>query len=100
MHRVLSRFKGNDYLRAMIRYSMVNGITIYATGASDFLRKLRIASHHLGIGDGEFMELFSSRMEQSNGTVLRTANAGEFLADLLAYGFCSAAILTRHENTR
>lgn len=100
MHRVLLHLAQNDYICTMIRYSMVNGITIYATGAADFLRKLRIASHRLDVGDSDFMKFFSSRMEQSKGTVLRTANAGEFLADLLAYGYCTAAILTRHENAR
>lgn len=75
----------------MIRYTLINGITIYASSAGEFAHKLRVASKYSRITDATFISLFAEKMESSMGVVLRRTNAGEFLADLLVFGLATAA---------
>lgn len=71
-------------------YTLRDGGIIAATSPQDFISQLHHASWFDAHGtDQEYMQRFARRLQELDGTTIRTDTAAHFLADLLESGFVS-----------
>lgn len=72
-------------------YTLRDGGKVAATSPQDFVSQLHRGSWFDSHGtDREYMERFASRLQELDGTRVRTDTAENFLADLLESGFAKA----------
>lgn len=71
-------------------YTLRDGSTIAATSPQDFISQLHHGSRFDAHGtDQEYMQRFARRLQELDGTAIRTDTADHFLADLLESGFAA-----------
>lgn len=69
-------------------YTLRDGGRITATSPTDFVHQLHIGSFFDNQGtDAEYMQRFAKRIQELDGTVIRTECPDYFLADLIDSGF-------------